>query len=305
MSLLNSSKYQIGIEIVRMHALNPDLTVPKVTRIVGGIGPFDLSGVSAIGAIPFTSKFDDGTAEDKTADLSGAADQTAVTVDEIFAAINTATPTNITASKESSTNRLMLAATVPGTLEYFQFYGELAEVTDIGQGLGVKFIKSDTLVTADESPIRKDDESITIVDAKGRETELLTDGYRKGVTYTLNDSANDYEMKELIEGGVIDSDGGYTPPNINSVRRYFYMEIFAPTYREGTSNERDKTGYIQLKVYQNKGTFGDVSRGRAWAAWTFPITALAFEDETETFISDSKEIPLTNEEFEALDVYNV
>lgn len=300
MSLLNSARYDFGLELIRLQALNPDFTVPKVTRIVGGAGPFDFTDAAAWPIIPFSFKTDNGSVISDDIDLTAAADQTAVTVAEIVTAFTTAAPTNLTAEAEAVTGYLKISLTVPGSAGYLQFYGELAELTNIGQGLGVKFVKGDTFQTSDETIVRKDDEQITNTDAKGRDIEIDTDGYRKGVNFTITDTAGDYEIRELIEGGVIDSDGNYNTPTILSERRYFYLELFAPRYTEGTHKERDIAGYVQQIVYSCKGTFGDRSRGRAWVNWIYNVTATTFKDETDTLIPDSKEILLSVAEYEAL-----
>ena len=304
MSLLNEARFDFGLVLMRMYAINPDFTLPKPTRVVGGIGPFDMSGASDIAAVPIKFKTDNAAAVEEDVDLSGAANQAAVTVDEVVTAITTASPTGITASKETGTNRLKIALTTPGTAVYLQVWDELAELTGIGQGRGVRFIKSDTMQSSAETILRIDDEQIGIVDAEGRTTEIDTDGYRRGVSFVLTDTAVDYDIKSLVEGGKV-VDGEYIVPTINDERVYFYLEIFAKRYREGTSKERNIVGYIQQKVFNCKGTAGDKTRERGWATGVYNVTATTWRDENDAFQEDSREAILSVTDFEALNVKTV
>ena len=107
--LRDTARYGFGLVFARFMPLNDDLTIPIPTRILGGAGPFDFSGVDNIAAVTLITKIDNGTAETVTVDLSGAADPTEVTVAELFAAINVAGPTDLTASEDGTTGRIMMA----------------------------------------------------------------------------------------------------------------------------------------------------------------------------------------------------
>ena len=63
-------KYNFGIVFARIMALNDDLTIPENDMIVGGAGPFDFSGVSAIAAVPLKVKLDNAAVQSLTVDLS-------------------------------------------------------------------------------------------------------------------------------------------------------------------------------------------------------------------------------------------
>ena len=54
-----------------------------------------------------------------------------------------------------------------------------------------------------------------------------------------------------------------------------------------------------------KATFGDRSAGRDWIKWVYNVTAPSYKDENSAVQPDSKELPLTVTEYEALDVENV
>ncbi len=305
MSVLNDARYHFGLEFLRIMAANPDLTPPSPSRIVGGIGPFDFSGAADPAAVDLFIKIDGALDSVVAIDFvtPPVAAIGAVTVDELFAAITAASYTNITASKESVTNRILIVA---GSGAYLQVYGEAAETSLIGQGLGVKFLKSDTMETSAETITNKDEEQITQTDAKGRDTEILTDGYRKGLTQVWTDTAGDYLIRQLVEGGVIDSSTGeYTVPDSSSTKKYFYAELFWARYAEGSNLERNRVGYVQQKIFVAKATFGDRSAGRDWIKWIYNVTAPSYKDASGVVQPDSKELPLTVEEYEALDVENV
>ena len=110
MSLINNAKYHFGFEFLRIMAANPDLTPPSPSRIVGGIGPFDYSGAAVPAAVDLFIKIDGALDSVVAIDLSGVGAIGAVTVAELFAAINTAAYTNITASQEAGTTRLLIVA---------------------------------------------------------------------------------------------------------------------------------------------------------------------------------------------------
>ena len=305
MSLLDNARYHFGFEFLRISAANPDLTPPSPSRIVGGIGPFDFSSAAVPATVELFIKIDGALDSVVAIDLAvpAPASIAAVTVAELFAAINAASYTDITASKDSVTNRLKI---VSASGSYLQVYGEAAETADIGQGLGVKFLKSDTMESSAETITNKEEEQITQTDAKGRDTEIITDGYRKGLTQVWTDTAGDYLIRALIEGGIIDSvTGEYTVPDSSSVKKYFYAELFWARYAEGSNLERNRVGYVQQKIFLAKATFGDRSAGRDWIKWVYNITAPTYKDENGAVQPDSKELPLTVEEYEALDVENV
>ncbi|HKM05864.1 MAG TPA: hypothetical protein VJ869_02640, partial [Sphaerochaeta sp.] len=69
MSLKENARFAFGLKYVRAYALNPDFTKATPARTIGGVGPFDMSGASAIAAVPLTVKID-ATEYDVTVDLS-------------------------------------------------------------------------------------------------------------------------------------------------------------------------------------------------------------------------------------------
>jgi len=103
MALKDNAKYDFSVRDLLFTPLNDDLTQPETDNQIGGVGPFDYSGNTTP---DMKFKIDTGAIETKSIVLTGAADTAAVTVAELFAAINLAAPTDITASAEAVTGRI-------------------------------------------------------------------------------------------------------------------------------------------------------------------------------------------------------
>jgi hypothetical protein len=304
--LRDTARYAFGLPFVRFMPLNDDYTIPVPSRVIGGAGPFDFSSEPTPASINFTSKIDNGDAETVTIDLSGAVSISAVTVDELVDAINLATPTDVLASEDVATGRLKIVYDGTDTPDYLQIYGPAATLAFVGQGKGVKFVKSDTIRTMGDNPIMKDEEVLTTTDAKGLDTSVISDGYRKGVNAPIVDTAEDWELLAIIEGGVYDSDEGtYDVPTSEDDKIYFYVEAYYSRYTRGENKEADLVSYVQKFIRTCKGTKGDGSHERNFADGNYTITATSYKDENEVLWPDTTLTELTIEEYEALDVENV
>lgn len=307
--LRTNAKYAFGLEFARFMPLNADLTTPTTTSMLGGIGPFDFSGATSTAAVPLTIKIDNGTAETVNIDVStgvGSVDESAVTVAELFAAINAETPTDMTASADVTTGRIKLAYSGAGSPDYIQVYGEAALISEFGQGYGLKFIKSDTLKSIGDSPTMKDVETFTTTDSNGLDTEVMSDGYRKGFTATIVDSAEDWELLALIEGGTYDSaNGTYDVPTSETTKPYFYIEAYYSQYSKGTNKEADITSYVKKTFRTCSGVVGDKTHERGFADGNYTITGTSYKDASGNIYGDTQLEQLTVEEYEALDLYNV
>jgi hypothetical protein len=303
MALKEDAKYDFSVCFVRVTPLNDDLTIPEASNIIGAVGPYDFSNtVAVISAVPFISKIDSGAEETVTVDLSGVADNSAVTVAELFAAINLAAPTDVTASEEAGTGRLKLVF-ASGTV--VQAYGECNTLAGIGQGKGVRVISSNTMQSFTDNPNLKDEETFTTTDGKGIDTEVVTDGYRKGVAGVLTDTAMDYLMRMIIEGGDYDEVNlVYSAPTVLDQKIYFKLEIFSARYLVGTNKEADIDGYIQEVIYSCKGSFGDRTKERGFVNAVYNYTATS-DKSTGVVTSDTEEYELTVSEFDALDLENI
>lgn len=306
MSVRSNAKYVFGILWVRFLALNDDLTIATPDRIIGGIGPFDFSGEADPSAVEMTIKLDNGAEDTQDVDVSGSVSVSAVTVAELFAAINLAGFTDITASEDATTGRLKIIYSGTETIGYMQVYGRCAEIGLIGQGFGCQFVNLNTPQSLTITPTRKDEERITITDSQGIDIEIVTDGYRKGFTASFIDTAQDLRLLRLVEGGSYDSATGiYTDPTSEDVKIYFSMEHFHGIYSEGESKEADLIGVLRKFAKTCKGNEGDATHERNWNPANYSITATAYKDENDALEGASEREELTVEEWEALDVENV
>ena len=301
-----SAEYSFGLEFARFMPHNDDKTIPTPTRMLGGIGPFDFSGVDDISAVVLIIKFDNEAAVTYTVDLSGAVSAAAVTVRELRDAINHANPAEILALVNAN-GRIGLTYDGSDPPTYIQVYGECATISMFGQGLGLKFIKTDTLQSVGDDPLLKDEETITVVDANGLETTIITDGYRRGCTATVVDTVSeDYYMRELMEGGHYDDEAQeYESPTSEDSKIYFYSEIYYAVYTRGENKEADMVGYRQ-KLYRNcKGQIGSQNHAREFGLGNYTITAITYKDQNSELFADTKITELTVEAYEALHLDDV
>ena len=312
MALRSDAKYEFGLPFGRFMPLNDDLTIPTATRMFGGTGPFDFSGVADDTQVALTIKQDNGAATSIVVDVSGAADTSAVTVAELVSALTTgATPAlstiDISASsatgKTGSTRIKLESTNTASTPVYVQVYGEFAELALFGQGFGLKLIKTNTLQSATFTPTVKEDETFTITDAEGVDTEIITDGYMKGVTGTIVDTAKDKELDVLMYGGSYnDTTGRYEAPTSESVRYYFYAEFYYPYFSEGTNQEADIVGYAQKGVRIAKGVLGEDAHTRDWSISNYTINATNYKDENGDLLGSFFKDDLTIAEYNALNL---
>ncbi len=255
-------------------------------------------------------KIDNGLEVDLSIDLAAASIQSAVTAEEYVDALNVAllaAGLDLEATVAPVTGRVTLQTTLtsdlPGTV---QFYGEGAKLAKFGQGFGLKFIKSDTLKSLGDTPTQKDQEEFTTTDANGLDTEILTDGYRKGFSASIVDAAEDFELLALIEGGSYDEETGvYEVPTSSSTKVYFYCEAFYAQYEQGTNKEADLVGYVGKLFRTCKGSPGDKTHERGFADGNYTITGTSYKDENGVVHGDTVITKYSIEEFEALDLWNV
>ena len=306
MSMLTDARYDYGLVFSRFMPHNADNTISTPSRVVGGIGPFDFSDAVSSSAVTLKWKIDNATEASDTVDLSTASDINAVTVDELVSAVTTAAPTGLTASKETGTLRFKLAMTTPGTTKYFQVYGEIAQYSEIGQGLGAKFIKCETGQSDAEEPTMKADETKTVTDANGIDTDLIIPGYRKGAIYTFIDTAHDNELRQLIDGGVYNTTlGTYEEPTLETEKKTFLMEQFYAVYKKGSNKKADRVGYVRELIRTCMGSSKAGTRQNDWATYTYTITSTTYKNESGVFSGDKLSENLTVAQYEALAVTTV
>ena len=310
MSVRDSARYRYGLVSLRLIPLNDDESLPVAAAIaggsgsgnvVGGVGPFDFSSVDSVGAVALSLKIDTAAVENVNVDLSAAVDPAAVTVDEMVTAL-TAISANWTFSQDATTLRLK---GIPTSGNYWQAYGECAEIVLFGQGKGLKIVKSNTARSFNESPTQKDDQTQTTSDANGKDTEVIRVGYRKGFTATLVDTARDPELMEF-EGGVYDATTlTYEKPTSESRKFNFMAEVFQSIYTKGTSKEPDLLKYLKTTYRSAVLEVGEESQGDQFTDLTYEITGTPYKTPAGVVWADKLEEEISIEAYLALDVLNV
>lgn len=270
------ARYSYGLSRTRLRALNDDLTRAEASNMIGGAGPFDFSSLSdTITAIPIFLKENDDTVVSETFDLTAAAAHlTAVTVDECVTALTAAAISGWTFSKDTTGRIKCVCGTENADV---QLYGVGARLMMFGQGKGLKWIKSDTVQTFNNTPTLKEDTTNTVTDANGKDTEVIISGYSKGWTGTLVDTAEDFEMIELVESGVLSSDGtSYTSPISTTEKVSFEIESYNPRYGAGTNNE-DQIVDWEKKVYRTvKGSMGDHAKAAGFVTINYNLVGVNY-----------------------------
>lgn len=278
----NGARYVYGLSRMRLRALNDDLTTPSKSNMIGGAGPFDFSSAPVPAAVTGYIKRDNGDNEVFTIDLTGVGlTITAITVDQWVAAmiegLAAATPpiTDITPSKAAITLRAKL---VSATGTYIQFWGEAANLAKFGQGKGLRAACANTLESFSESPTMKEDETKSVTDANGKDTEIIKEGYKKGWTGSAVDTAEDYAMMELIEAGTIDAAGAYHDPISTTKKVMFEIEMWNPIYGHGTNDEDQIVAWRHIHYLKCKGSVGENSLGADWGKKTYNLTGVNYKD---------------------------
>ena len=306
---LVNARYSFGLDFFRAMRQNDDLTNPTPDRIVGGIGPFDFSGYATPATVPLTVKFDNQAAVTVNVNLTaGVADISAVTVDELVARINAAGLIDVTVSKEVAplTNRIKFEYSGTDVVIHMQVYGACANLCLIGQGFGCQFIRSDTLKSFGDTPTVKAGETITTTDAQGDDTDVLTDDQRKGFTAKVVDTAEDWELLALFEGGTYDPVAKtYETPLSDTRKIYFFAEVYYGQYAQGSNKEADLIGYVRKLFRSCAGSTGEQNHQRGFADGNYSVKGTAYKDELLNRYSDAQRKELTVEDYLALDVYNV
>lgn len=247
------------VVFARIRPNNPDAGIPLVTRTVGGIGPFDFSDAVNPAAVTIQIKTDNGSWINDTVDLDDEAiNIAAVTVAQLFAAINASSVTNLTASSETGTGRIKLALTTPGSAKYLQVRGEVAKYAGFGYGYTTEFRKIDTMASVADADVNHDSERLEWVDGTGDVSAIVTKSYKTGKTLTLTDNADDMNIRAFSEGGTFVDDGytddGYHEPLPSADKPTLTLEWFAEVYASDDNNQGDVLGYNFYKANSIKHT---------------------------------------------------
>jgi len=293
-----------GISRVRFIPHNGEGTFPgAISGVFGGVGPFDFTAAHAvIAAVPISLKLDNGAVVSDTLALDTYT-ETAITAANWVAAFTAASVGGgWTASVDATTGRIKV---VNSAGVYAQVYGLAAELAGFGGGIGAQFIKTDTLETINVTPDVKADETDTVTDGNNMDTSVTEEGYVKGATGDLVDTAEDYFMMRLFSGGTIDSDGAFSWPNSSSVKPNFGIEIFNPVFAEGEKFKNEMVGYRKTTVFNAKGNLGADSWAKGWRKKPQSFIAKTYKTAAGVETTAVKSEDLTVAEFNALDIDNI
>ncbi len=300
--------FEFGLPFARFMPLNADKTLPTPGRILGYGAPFDFSQAGNAAAVPLVTKIDNADEQTVNVDLSGVSDSEKVTLVELVAAINTASPTDFTASIDADSQRVKIACSKTGA-RYVQVFGECAQLAGFGQGFGLKFLKANQLKTLSVDPTVKDSETIETTNARGEVTNVVTTSYRNGFTAAIVNASRSMEIRSLIEGGKIgvDADGQatYETPTSKSKKTSFLIQAFYAKYAEGSNKEADMVGYIQEEFRSCEGAFGSKTHGREFSDSNYSIIGTSYRNEAGEISGDTIETELSLTKYAALDVENV
>lgn len=272
----NGAKYSFGLKGVRIRAKNDDLSTPAYNNVIGGAGPFDFSSVTATKtAVPIYFKVNSGAVVSETFDLTAAVSLSAVTVDELVTALTAASVTGWTFSKDTTGRIKMVNATTGADV---QVYGTGARLMMIGQGKGVKWIKSDTFQSFKTTPTVKADETKTVTDANNLDTDIIIEGYTKGWTGTGVDTAEDWEMRELIESGTLSTDGlSYTKPITSTKKVVIEIETYNAVYTSGANLEDQLVKWKKETFLMAKGSVGEENKEGEFSTITYDFTGTNYK----------------------------
>lgn len=297
MSKKEDARYVFSTTETLVQPLNADLTQPDTGGTygqLGGVGPFDFSGEAVPTAIPLNYKSGTAANASVNVNLSGASSISAVTVDELFAAINTAAPTDLTASKDGTTNRLKIVHDTPASIDFLQLWGPIATIGLIGQGIGTRIAYLDTQKSLSETPVLKEEEQFTSTDSNGIDVEVLSDGYRKGNSGTLTDAADDWYLKAVIDGGTYDeTNDTYEVGTSLTAKKYFRIISISARYKVGTNKEADLVDYMKTEIFSCKGSSGERNKERGFVDTVYNWSATSPKDGSGNPLPDTKDTVLS------------
>lgn len=312
------AKKLFSIDRIITRRCNPDGTVALPSRIVGGIGPFDYSGITGTDT-PLVTKIDFAAAVTSTISLAGVSDQSAVTVDELVTAIQAASITGLTASKESGTNRLLIVADAAESdnlriggvnanpVRWLQVYGECAEIAGIGYGAGIKFKVDTDLAGASDAIDRQDAETVDLENGVNELTQVEFPAKVLGRNMTATYNSKDLERSYQLAGGTYDATNGtYEDPISSDVPPQVTAETFQRIYGEG------KSGFSNFnnveRILYKSGTAAPADRARDARAFTsnpFDFSFPGYTDENDVAKAAAFIEELSEAEYSAFDFDNL
>lgn len=271
MAINLNKRTALGAEGFLVARCNPDGTPISPTRVLGFYGTVDLSDYSVGGHDAYLGiKIDDGVEDIQLVDWTAALDYAAVTVAEMVTAINAAGFTNITASPDPATGRLLIVCTAPAGINFLQVFSvsthpDFAADLDFGQGqeFGGEgayyrecFDDAKSLTLPNDL---KDAENIESEAGDGTLITVMIAAIMKGKKPVLTFNDSDKQLKQMIQGGTWDPDiSTYTPPLSSQTRKpKFSIIAFSAIYNKGSSQREDMSGWQRLNLPMVTGIEGD------------------------------------------------
>lgn len=314
MSLRNDAAFKFGPSFIKLIPKNSDgstpLPYPGKTEVAAfsSVGTFDFSGASVIAAVPLSIKINT-VAETKTIDLSAAADDSAVTVAELVAAITAASFTGVTAEVDSRGYGKISATGKDGEVDYIQVYGEAAILAEFGFGFGLYFRYIDTMKTFAFTPVNVDDEKIETIDANNKKTYVLTPGYRDGLTAALTDSAVDDETRAMLTGGSYDTVNSiFVDPTADSEKPLISVEVVNKMYLKNSNQSGDDFGSKVTRAFNltaKEDSTGDGARAFQDCGFSFSGTDYKDPADSTVIIGASSTQDYTKAAFAVLDYESI
>lgn len=295
---MDKAKYAFGLDYTIFTALNPDFTMPTPKNIIGGAGPFTFGAEDNSGKNVPLIVVVDGTKTELEVDFSEASAWPVVTGAEAIAALNTKlSGVDITASVDmQNDSRLKFVHDTAGSVA---IYGRAAEVIGLGQGFGIRPLVSDTMESLEGDPVYKDSERISVVDAWGKETEIITESKKKGHDLVITDTSEDWDIYKLVNG-IKGSDDEWDDDTTETKRPVVCIEAYSRVYAEGQNQEADIRGYLRETYPYVIGSSGGKSRNRGFATSAFNMSATSRTAKDGTIVSSKKFKLYTPEQFAAL-----
>ena len=299
---------------------NPDGTPLSPTRVLGFYGTVDLSGYLADAYDCWLGvKINHNTEQYKEVDFSAAVSKTAVTVQEMVDAINAAGFTDITASVDTATSRLLIAYSGAGTCNFLQVFSvdthpNFAAELDFGQGQtfggegAIYYEAFDNTRTLNLPKNIKDAEEIENEAGDGTYIGVTVPAIVKGYDPVITIKDDDYEIKQLIQGGTWDpDDSSYIPPLTSETRKpIFNIIFFSPKYGKGTHLREDEDGYLRKDIFNMTGYEADVTyETKTLQEISYNCYAREYDNENEVTQPYYKDWTLTPDEFDALHVEDI
>ncbi len=306
MSLRKNAYFRSGITKMKFWPVGPNgsIMIPfkgkTEVAIFGGAGPFDMSLLTGkkgtltikIGAV------------EQSQEITIPAGHTigAVTVDQMVTLIQGASFTDVTATNEDGYLKLLSSgAGVKPEEDYIQAYGQIALLSKFGNGYGARPFTIDTQKSFSMAAESKDDTTIETEDANTLVTSIVIPGSRTGAKGSVEDTADDSELKAMVTGGTLFTDGTYYAPLSDSVKSLFSVEAIAKLYR---ADKNQKDGYIAVKKMTNPlvsaTESGAGDGGSGFQNTTFALTATPYNDiKTGVKLPDTMEVKQTRGAFDS------